>query len=206
MRLNRFETAMMNHPLRAWAQRHVEVPQLRRLGGPLPGGRVLEVGCGNGLGVELLLDVFGAVEVDAFDLDPAQIDRARRRLAGRERVRLWVGDATAIAAADATYDAVFDFGIIHHVPAWRDALREVHRVLVPGGRFYAEEVLDRFILHPLWRRLLDHPTDDRFDRATFRRALGEAGFRVLGTRGLLGWCAWFAADKNGPQVFGVSRA
>ena len=36
---------------------------------------------------------------------------------------------------------MFDFGIIHHVPQWRRALAEVARVLKPGGRFYAEEVL-----------------------------------------------------------------
>ena len=47
----------------------------------------------------------------------------------------------AIHAADDTYDAVFDFGIIHHIPRWREALDEVARVLKPGGRFFFEEVL-----------------------------------------------------------------
>ena len=48
------------------------------------------------------------------------VARARQRLAPRgEQVRLWVGDVTCIEAEDATYDAVVDFGIIHHIPDWR---------------------------------------------------------------------------------------
>ncbi|MHC1764566.1 MAG: methyltransferase domain-containing protein [Verrucomicrobiia bacterium] len=48
----------------------------------------------------------------------------------------------------ATYDAVFDFAIIHHVPNWRDALVEVNRVLRPGGVFYAEVPLGSFFEPP----------------------------------------------------------
>ncbi|MBI5529080.1 MAG: class I SAM-dependent methyltransferase [Deltaproteobacteria bacterium] len=67
---------------------------------------------------------------------------------GCGRAIVSVGDVTAIRADDETYDAVFDFGIIHHVPDWRAALREIRRVLKPGGRLFAEEVHERFISHP----------------------------------------------------------
>jgi ubiquinone/menaquinone biosynthesis C-methylase UbiE len=124
------------------------------------------------------------------------VELARRRLSPRgDRVRLWVGDVTAIQAADEAYDAVFDFGIIHHVPVWRDALREIRRVLKPGGRFYAEEVLAHFIHHPLWRRVLDHPQEDRFDHDAFRGALVDLGFELVATRRFLQDFAWFVADK-----------
>lgn len=81
------------------------------------------------------------------------------------------------------------------MPAWREALREIHRVLRPGGRFYAEEVLARFIQHPVWRRLLEHPQHDRFDHDAFRGALEGLGFRVVASRDLLGQVAWFVSDK-----------
>ena len=126
----------MNNPIRAAMQRHIEAPIFLRMGGPLRDARVLEIGCGRGVGAEVIFDVFGAAAVDAFDLDPRMVERAQRRLSSRgPRVRLWVGDAAAIAAPEAVYDAVFDFGIIHHVPDWRAVLAEVYRVLRPGACF-----------------------------------------------------------------------
>lgn len=196
MLLNRFETLVMNNPVRAAIQRHGEAGMLLALGGPCPGARALEVGCGRGVGVEIILERFGAGSVDAMDLDPRMIARARARLARhKERVRLEVGDVTALDAPEGTYDAAFDFGILHHVPPWRDGLRELHRVLRPGGRLYAEEVLARFVRHPLWRRLLDHPQEDRFDHPGFVAGLEGAGFRVLKHRPLGAWFGWYVAEK-----------
>ena len=197
MRLNAIETALMNNPVRAAIQSRFEAERLVAMGGRLQGGRALEVGCGRGVGVELILDRFGASEVDAFDLDPRMLERARRRLRRRgAAVRLWVGDVSAIPAPDAAYDAVFDFGIVHHVPDWRAALREVHRVLRPGGRFYAEEVFERFIANPVWRRLLEHPQDDRFDHDRFCEGLRQAGFRLVGSQTLWSSFGWFVADRE----------
>ncbi len=194
--LNRFEYALMNNPLRALVQRYFEAARLLRMGGLVQGGAALEIGCGRGVGAGLILDLFGAGTVDAFDLDPRMVAAARKRLGpSGSRARFWVGDATSIPAPDSTYDAVFDFGIIHHIPRWRLALAEVRRVLKPGGRFYAEEVLDRFVGHPLARLLLEHPQNDRFDRETFCTALAEAGLEVVSTMELWGSFAWFVASR-----------
>ena len=142
MVVNPLEFAMMNNPVRRLLQRYLEAPILRHLGGRLASGIALEIGCGPGHGARLALEVYGAARVDGFDLDPRMVRLARKRLArDGSRARLWVGDAEAIAAPDDSYDAVFDYGVIHHVAAWRRVLAEVHRVLKPGGRFYAEEVL-----------------------------------------------------------------
>ncbi len=196
MRLNRVEKAMMNNPVRAAAQRYLEVPRLLALGGRVDDGPVLEVGCGRGVGTALILEHFGVSRVDAFDLDPDMAARARRRLARfGNRVRVFTGDASRIAAPDARYAAVFDFGIIHHLPDWRRAVAEVHRVLRPGGRLYAEEIFARFILHPVVRRLLEHPLEDRFDHDGFRDALEQQGFRVDGSRDVLGLGGFFVATR-----------
>jgi len=196
VRLNRVEYTMMNNPLRASIQRRFEARRLLRMGGPLGGGAALEIGCGRGVGTQLIFEVFGADRVDGFDLDPRMAAQARRRVARYgDRARIWVGDATAIAAPDASYDAVFDFGIIHHIPRWRDALAEVRRVLKPGGRFYAEEILSDFIHNAVVRRLLDHPLEDRFDAATFSAALAEHGLTPLESSAFGGWVAWVVAAK-----------
>src|SRR3546814_6431526 len=80
--MNRVETALINSPPRRWLQRFYEVPVLLRLGGRIPpGSTALEIGCGPGYGSQLVLQRFGADRIDALDLDPTMIDRARKRLA-----------------------------------------------------------------------------------------------------------------------------
>jgi ubiquinone/menaquinone biosynthesis C-methylase UbiE len=196
MLLNFVEKAMMNNPVRAAIQRHFEAQRLLTMGGRMTGGIALEIGCGRGVGIKLIFDIFGAERVDAFDLDPHMIELAKRRIkAFGEKVRLWTGDVTTIPTGDSYYDAVFDFGVIHHVPNWRDAIKEVYRVLKPRGRFYGEEVLKKFIVHPVWRRLLKHPQDDRFDHDRFVNVLKDYGFLVISTDQLWQKFGWFIVDK-----------
>jgi ubiquinone/menaquinone biosynthesis C-methylase UbiE len=180
MLLNRIEKALINNPVRAAVQRYVEATVLERLGRRVEGGRVLEIGCGRGIGVEILFERFGAREVHAFDLDPDMVERARERHASRppERMKLWVGSATKIDAADGAYDAVFDFGIIHHVPEWRSAVSEVARVLRPSGRFYFEEVTKHALDRWSYRTFLDHPKHDRFTANQFIDEVERAGIVV----------------------------
>jgi ubiquinone/menaquinone biosynthesis C-methylase UbiE len=195
--LNRLEKLTMNNPIRGGVQRYFEAPRLRAMGGPMRGGRALEVGCGNGRGASLILERFGADSVDAFDLDPHMVQIAEKRLAPfGSRARTWQGDVTKIEAPDETYDAVFDFGIIHHVPDWRAALAEIHRVLVPGGRFYAEEILRGFIDAFPWRVLFAHPRNDRFDADDFIGALRETGFEIVERRRHGQTILWVVADKS----------
>ena len=196
MLLNRLEFLLMNNPFRAALQRHVEARMFLRMGGPVAGAKALEIGCGRGVGVKLILDVFGAATVVAFDLDPRMVTLARHRLRRRQaQVRLWVGDAAAITAPDAAYDAVFDFGIIHHVPNWRAALAETYRVLKPGGSLYAEEPLGSVLNHRLMHRLFAHPTSDRFEAADFRHAIEAAGLFICAERHLCHMFSWFVATK-----------
>lgn len=172
MLMNRVETMLVNSPPRRWLQGFYEVPWMRRLGGPLaPGARDLELGCGPGYGTQLILERFDAGHVDALDLDPAMITRARRRLARYgARARLFQGSATDLRAtfghtAD-HYDAVFDFAIIHHITDWQGAIAEIARVLKPGARFYFDEVTAIALATPTYR-LFDHPTENRFTAKQF---------------------------------------
>lgn len=196
MLLNRIETALMNNPVRSACQRYLEAPQLLRMGGRVPGARVLEIGCGRGVGSELILQRFGAEHVDSIDLDPHMVALARRRLARfGAAVSVEQGDVCSLPAEDAHYDAVFDFGIIHHVPNWQAALAEIQRVLKPGGRFYAEEMFERALENPALRRLLEHPRENRFDLEGFCAALVANGFRVQAKRDVWGLGGFIVATK-----------
>jgi hypothetical protein len=70
MLLNRIEKTLMNNPVRAMLQRHYEARLLERLGGRVDGLRVLGIGCGRGVGTEIIFESFRARELHAFDLDP----------------------------------------------------------------------------------------------------------------------------------------
>lgn len=180
MKLNRVEKALMNNPVRAMVQRHYEAALMQQIGGRVSGERVLEIGCGRGVGTEIIFKRFGAREVHAFDVDSDMIALARSRLSGfpSDRLRLFVGDAEAIEAEDGTFDSVFDFAIIHHIPDWKKSIREVARVLRPGGRLFFEEVTKQALDRWLYRTFLDHPKHDRFSAREFVDELQEQGIMV----------------------------
>lgn len=141
MKLNWLGRAAMNNAARAALQRNFVADSLFELGGTPNPGPALEVGCGGGVGLELIRERFGATHAVGLDLDPKMIARARRRLGGGALLAL--ADAARIPAADRSFDAVFDFGALHLVPEWETALDEVRRVLRPGGAYYFEWVTGR---------------------------------------------------------------
>lgn len=181
MKLNTAETVLVNNPLRALVQRFYEGRLLLELGGQLDGARVLEVGCGQGVGVQIALQQLGAGQVYAIDLDLRQVLRARRRMSGywRGRAVLAVGSAERLPFPDRCFDAVFDFGVLHHVVAWQTALAEIQRVLVPGGRFFFEEVTRAALNRWLYRTFLKHPRENRFSEAEFTAELAVQGIELL---------------------------
>ncbi|KDE97119.1 Methyltransferase domain protein [uncultured Mycobacterium sp.] len=180
MKLNAFERAAMNNPVRAAHQHHREAAWFRRLsGGGLSGQQVLEVGCGRGVGAEVILDRLGAAWVAAFDLDESMVELAQRRLHGRP-VQLSVGDVCEIAQPTASVDAVVDFGIIHHVPDWQQAVAEIARVLRPGGLVLFEEVPREMLDTWAFRTFTVHPHENRFQPGDFADELARNGLHGSG--------------------------
>jgi ubiquinone/menaquinone biosynthesis C-methylase UbiE len=180
MLLNSVEKFLMNNPVRSLLQWRHEAAMMERLGGKLTGLRVLEIGCGRGVGTEIILERFEAGEVHAFDLDPDMVRLARERLArySSDRVRLFAGDAENIEAADDSFDAVVDFGIIHHCPNWQRAVAEVRRVLKPSGKFFFEEVTKQALDRWFYRTFLEHPTENHFTAAQFVAEVESQGITV----------------------------
>jgi ubiquinone/menaquinone biosynthesis C-methylase UbiE len=178
--MNSIEYWAMNNPLRGFVQRHYEAPRLRRL---LKGtaGDILEIGCGQGTGARIIYDLFTPQRYVGIDLDPRMIRRAIRRSGTLPNTTFLERDVTSLEFPDATFDLVLDFGILHHVPDWRNALAEVHRMLRPGGEFLFEdlsaETWERGIGIP-FKRLADHPYDEMFTKQEFVNELKALGFDV----------------------------
>ncbi len=174
------EKLAVNTPIRDWFMRG-EMVAFRRLADLPAGAAVLDMGCGRGTSARLILEIFRPARLVAFDFDAALIEQARRRLAPllRDGVEVRVADATRLSFGDGEFDAAFEVAMLHHIPDWRAALREIARVLKPGGVLYFAE--------PSWGRLhrglyclMGHPKDTGFSADELRRALTEAGLETDG--------------------------
>ncbi len=180
-RLNRLEMLAMNNPPRRWAQRYFELPRLQRslsrANIELQGARILDAGCGSGYSTQLLEQRFSPRRLVGFDFMPEQIALAKARSYSCAELR--VGDVTAIDEPDASFDAAFVLGILHHVPAWRRGLSELGRVLDDGGVLLIEDLHGGFI--DFSDRFLGtaHPREARFDWPTFREGIQDAGLVIV---------------------------
>ncbi|MFD7876676.1 class I SAM-dependent methyltransferase [Streptomyces sp. NPDC059766] len=110
------------------------------------GGRVLDAGCGTGRALGPLRAAVGAsgVVVGA-DLTPAMLEAAARAGQGRNG-RLLLADVTALPLRSQSLDAVFAAGLVAHLPRPAENLRELARVVRPGGTLA--------LFHPIGRRAL----------------------------------------------------
>lgn len=102
----------------------------------LPYDRALELGCGTGFFLLNLIQAGVARRGSVTDLSPGMVKVATRngRALGLD-VDGRVADAEGIAYDDDTFDLVVGHAVLHHIPDVELALREVLRVLRPGGRF-----------------------------------------------------------------------
>jgi 2-polyprenyl-3-methyl-5-hydroxy-6-metoxy-1,4-benzoquinol methylase len=97
------------------------------------GKHVLDVACGVGYGSRHLADV--AASVTGVDLDPDAVAYARRRYSDVGNIRFLQGDALNLPFSDRSFEVICSFETIEHVPDAQRFLKEVKRLLVPGGIF-----------------------------------------------------------------------
>jgi len=94
--------------------------------------RLLEVGCG--MGTDLLQFARGGARCTGIDLTPRSIEitRHRFRLYDADGAFM-ISDGENLPFRDESFDVVYSNGVLHHTPDTAGAIREVHRVLRPGG-------------------------------------------------------------------------
>lgn len=94
---------------------------------------VLEIGCG--LGTDGAQFAMAGADYVGVDLTDAAVELARKHFElSNLRGSFRTADAEKLDFADDTFDVVYSHGVLHHTPDTESAVREVHRVLKPGGR------------------------------------------------------------------------
>lgn len=120
--------------------------------------RLLEVGCG--MGTDLLQFARGGACCTGIDLTPRSIEitRHRFRLYDADGAFM-ISDGENLPFRNDSFDVVYSNGVLHHTPDTAGAIREVHRVLRPGGtakvmlyhrdslNYWGDIVLRRGVLH-----------------------------------------------------------
>jgi ubiquinone/menaquinone biosynthesis C-methylase UbiE len=117
--------------------------RLRGILGPAPGDRVLEIGPGTGYyTLDLAEWVRPDGQVDVFDIQQEMLDHTMERAAerGLTNLRPTRGDARALPYGDDSFDAAVLVTVLGEIPDQDAALRELERVLVPGGRLIVGEL------------------------------------------------------------------
>jgi SAM-dependent methyltransferase len=109
-----------------------------------PGESVLDVGCGTGVFLPGLAALVGPEgRVVGLDHSAAFLEEAQKRLADAsisDQVELVEGDAHNLPFLDATFDAAHCERVLMHLPDPAQAIREMRRVVRPGGRVLVAEV------------------------------------------------------------------
>ncbi|PNG90778.1 class I SAM-dependent methyltransferase [Streptomyces malaysiensis] len=144
--------------------------------GPRPGGAVLDAGCGTGRALPALRAAVGPEgTVLGVDLTPAMLDAAVRE--GRDGFAgLVLADVARLPLRDGCLDAVFAAGLISHLSDPGENLRELARVVRPGGRLALFHPVGRAALAARHGRALT--PDDLRAESRLRPLLAGAGWRL----------------------------
>jgi SAM-dependent methyltransferase len=145
-----------------------------------PGVTVLELGCGTGYFTRALAR--SGADIVAIDVSPDLLEIARANCSA-PNVRYEIQNAYKMSYPDAVFDFVVGSSVLHHLEI-EAALREIYRVLKPGGTicFTEPNMLNPQIAiqkNVPWvkRKLGDSPDETAFFRWPLRRLLEETGYR-----------------------------
>ena len=181
-------------------------------GGPEPGTHVLEVGCGPGFYSCRLADEYPQLQTTGIDLSDNLLLRAKRRASRRRLLNCEFrkGDAHALPASLSQVDAVVMSRLFLIVPDRAAVVREVFRVLRPGGRCFIAEptsgfrtriplscmwILSKFPYTPAGGFREPHQAEV-MSRPDFARLIGSQPWRSVKIE-YDGWYQYAVCEKSG---------
>jgi len=154
MEMTRLEKLFVNRSKKA----RRNIVRIRQRLQELPSAAIqntLELGCGIGTVAAYLAETY-EMNVYGTDYDCEQIQIARNMQPENANLHYKVEDAANLSFQDASFDLVVSQNVFHHIPNWKSAVKEVGRVLKPGGYLiwldFAFPKLIRTLVQPLVKK------------------------------------------------------
>jgi len=149
-------------------------------GSDLTGLTIADIGSASGVSAALL--AARGARVIGIEISPELVSQAKALWSEyADRIEFLVGDAEKLELEDASLDAVFFGGVLHHIPMLDKVYAEAKRVLKPGGKFIAIEPNRLDFIELIEWGIADlrgklSPNEYPIDPKNMRRELQEAGF------------------------------
>ena len=155
-------------PLRAWGFSHVEL-----------GRTVLDVGCGAGAALRELAERFPGAELTGCDISPLAVETAASlnpELVASGRLKFLLCGVPDLPFDDGAFETVFSVESLYFWPDQVAGLREILRVLAPGGTFMTALEMAGGAMDERQLAIVEHLHMKCPDRAGLLALMNEAGF------------------------------
>lgn len=177
---------------------------------------VLDAGCGAGQAFGEIARRFGSQRIVAIDIDPAMIPHAQQNAARCAcPVEVQAGDLSELALADASFDLVFCHQALHHAEDQPAVLRNLYRVLRPGGTLLLAESCRSFTRSWVVRALFRHRADTQRTAPAYLELVRAAGFEFgaedvanpdpFWSRSDLGLREWLGWEREAAELQVIAR-
>lgn len=139
-----------------------------------PGRLAADIGCGTGFITEGLIE--NGLKVIAVDGSQGMLSEMKLKFAGRDEIDYRLGEAGELPIPNGTVDYAFANMYLHHVEIPPEAIKEIARILKPGGKLVITDLDEHNF------EFLKEEHNDRwmgFDRADIRRWFEDAGLKEV---------------------------
>ena len=161
MKLTSPEKLLIRSQLRTYMLHKFEAPRVLSKLSISEGNVCLDIGCGNGVGALLLNQYLDCEKIVGIDVDSDMVAAAQQYISHppkwaqsirTDNIEFICEDVTRSTFPDSHFDAVFLFGVLHHIKEWKKLISEVCRILKADGTFaFTEETLLPDPLFRFWK-------------------------------------------------------